>query len=140
MRRIERVGRANGGHKHRKVRFMDMRLAISQHGIITVIEVHGDIEMETVSDLRERMLELVRSGSRHFVVDLNGVSFIDSTGLGVLVGALKRVQAEGGTMRLVCRQPHVLRVLRLTGLDKVFVIVASQEGLPGTLEAPPDEP
>lgn len=118
---------------------MDMRLAISQHGIITVIEAHGDIEVETVSDLRGRMLELVRSGSRHFVVDLNGVSFIDSTGLGVLVGALKRVQAEGGTMRLVCRQPRVLHLLRLTGLDEVFVIVASRKGLPGVLEPPPDE-
>jgi len=118
---------------------MDMSLAVSQRGIFRVVEVHGDLDMATVPALGERILELVSSGSRHFVVDLNGVTFIDSAGLGVLVGALKRVRAGGGTMRLVCRQPRVLRLLQLTGLDEVFVIVASRGGLPGALEPPPDE-
>ena len=57
--------------------------------------------------------------------------------LGVLVGALKRVRAGGGTMRLVCHQPHVLRLLHMTGLDEVFVIVASRGRLPETLEEAP---
>ena len=59
------------------------------------------------------------------VVNLEEVEFIDSTGLGVLVGALKRMRARGGSLSLVCHQEGLLRVFTITGLVKVFAIYAT---------------
>ena len=59
------------------------------------------------------------------VVDLEAVEFLDSTGLGVLVGGLKRVRAHEGSLRLVCTQERILKIFRITGLTKVFPIHSS---------------
>jgi anti-sigma B factor antagonist len=60
------------------------------------------------------------------VVDLDGVDFLDSTGLGVLVGALKRVKGdEGGVLHLVCNQARIRKVFEVTGLTKVFSLFDS---------------
>jgi anti-anti-sigma regulatory factor len=66
--------------------------------------------------------ELVAEGEYHLVVDMAGVDFLDSTGLGVLVGGLKRTRAHEGTLQLVCDQEKILKVFRITGLTKVFPI------------------
>ena len=71
-------------------------------------------------ELRERLLELVDGGARHVVVDLGRVDFLDSTGLGVLVGALKRLRAASGTFELVCDKEPLLKIFRITALDQVF--------------------
>ena len=62
---------------------------------------------------------------RHLVVDLQGVTFMDSTGLGVLVGRLKLVRVQDGTLKLVCTSERILKVFAITGLDKVFQIFDS---------------
>src|SRR5207248_9099888 len=64
----------------------------------------------------------VSQGSHQVVVDLEGVDFLDSTGLGVLVGGLKRLRSHDGDMILVCTQPRILKVFEITGLTKVFAI------------------
>ena len=64
-------------------------------------------------------------GKYHLVVDMERVDFLDSTGLGVLVGGLKRVRAHDGSLRLVCTQERILKIFRITGLTKVFPIHAS---------------
>ena len=56
---------------------------------------------------------------------MEGVEFLDSTGLGVLVGGLKRVRAHDGSLRLVCTQERILKIFRITGLTKVFPIHAT---------------
>ncbi len=61
------------------------------------------------------------------IVNLEGVDFLDSTGLGVLVGALKRVRAHEGSLRLVCTQERLLKIFRITGLAKVFPIYDTVE-------------
>ena len=63
----------------------------------TVLEVGGEVDVYTAPRLRERLVELVEGGARKVIVDLSRVEFLDSTGLGVLVGALKRLRAAGGT-------------------------------------------
>ena len=65
---------------------------------------------------------LINSGHYHLIVNLEGVDFLDSTGLGVLVGALKRVRAHEGSLLLVCTQERLLKIFRITGLAKVFPI------------------
>jgi len=77
--------------------------------------------------LRERLIALVTAGTHRIVLDFNDVEFIDSTGLGVLVGVLKRTRARGGSMTLVCSQDGLLRVFKITGLEKVFPIYRTLE-------------
>jgi anti-sigma B factor antagonist len=88
----------------------------------TVVAVAGEIDVYTAPRLREQLVELVNGGSYHLVIDLEGVEFLDSTGLGVLVGGLKRVRAHDGSLRLVCTQERILKIFRITGLTKVFSI------------------
>jgi anti-sigma B factor antagonist len=87
-----------------------------------VLEVAGEIDVYTAPKLREKLIELVNEGSYHLVVDLERVDFLDSTGLGVLVGGLKRVRNHEGSLKLVCTQDKILKIFRITGLTKVFPI------------------
>ena len=72
--------------------------------------------------MREELSSLIDAENTDLVVDLTQVSFMDSTGLGVLVGALKKVRTLGGDLRLVISQEKILKVFRITGLTKVFPI------------------
>jgi anti-sigma B factor antagonist len=91
----------------------------------TVVAVGGEIDVYSAPKLRERLITLVDSGSHHLIVDMEEVEFLDSTGLGVLVGGLKRVRAHDGWIDLVCTQGRILRIFRITGLSKVFNIYDS---------------
>jgi anti-sigma B factor antagonist len=88
----------------------------------TVVQVVGEIDVYTAPQLRERLDAEIDAGRYDLVVDLSGVSFMDSTGLGVLVGRLKQNRLNDGSMRLVCSHDRVLKVFVITGLDKVFAI------------------
>jgi anti-sigma B factor antagonist len=91
----------------------------------TVVEVSGEIDVYTAPRLRETLVSLVEAGNYRLIVDMEGVEFLDSTGLGVLVGGLKRVRAHDGEIDLVCTQGRILRIFRITGLSKVFNIFGS---------------
>jgi anti-sigma B factor antagonist len=102
-----------------------MELTLNAHSEppgFTVIEVGGEIDVYTAPKLRERLVSLVESGSYELIVDMENVEFLDSTGLGVLVGGLKRVRAREGWIDLVCTQSRILRIFRITGLNRVFSI------------------
>jgi anti-sigma B factor antagonist len=88
----------------------------------TVLAVKGEVDVYTAPRLREKLVELVSEGRRQLVVDLDGVDFLDSTGLGVLVGGLKRLRSHDGELELVCTQSRILKVFEITGLTKVFSI------------------
>ncbi len=75
--------------------------------------------------LRELLIDLVSTGSYQLVVNLDKVGFLDSTGLGVLVGGLRRVRAHDGSLDLVCTQQPILKILKVTGLTEVFGIYAT---------------
>jgi anti-sigma B factor antagonist len=70
---------------------------------------------------------MVGAGSKHVVVDLARVDFLDSTGLGVLVGARRRLENSGGSLSLVCPHERLLKIFRITGLDSIFDIHGSVE-------------
>ncbi|HYU83616.1 MAG TPA: STAS domain-containing protein [Kribbellaceae bacterium] len=101
---------------------MDLSLTTRTEGERTVVEVGGEIDVYTAPKLREKLIELVNAGEYHLVVDLEKVDFLDSTGLGVLVGGLKRVRTHNGSLSLVCTSERLLKVFRITGLTKVFDI------------------
>jgi anti-sigma B factor antagonist len=88
----------------------------------TVVSVAGEIDVYTAPRLREEITELVAAGTYDLVIDMSEVEFLDSTGLGVLVGGLKKVRAHEGSLQLVCNQDRLLKIFRITGLAKVFVI------------------
>jgi anti-sigma B factor antagonist len=104
---------------------VDLSLSTKTEGDHTVVTVGGEIDVYTAPKLREQLIDLVSAGSYHLVVDMEKVDFLDSTGLGVLVGGLKRVRAHEGTLRLVCTEERILKIFRITGLTKVFPIHAS---------------
>jgi anti-sigma B factor antagonist len=91
----------------------------------TVLAVRGEVDVYTAPRLREKLVELVSQGKYRMIVDLEGVEFLDSTGLGVLVGGLKRLRSNDGDLGLVCTQSRILKVFEITGLTKVFPIFDS---------------
>jgi anti-sigma B factor antagonist len=101
---------------------VDLSLSTRSEGDRTVVVVGGEIDVYTAPKLREQLIDLVAAGNYHIVVDMEKVEFLDSTGLGVLVGGLKRVRAHDGSLRLVCTQERILKIFRITGLTKVFPI------------------
>jgi anti-sigma B factor antagonist len=101
---------------------VDLSLSTRSEGGRTVVEVTGEIDVYTAPKLREQLADLVDAGRNDIVVDMRGVDFLDSTGLGVLVGGLKRIRQNDGSMHLVCTQERILKIFRITGLTKVFPI------------------
>jgi anti-sigma B factor antagonist len=89
---------------------------------VSVLVVGGEVDAYSAVRFREKITELIDAGMRGLILDLEHVEFLDSTGLGVLVGGLKRVRAHDGFMDIVCTQPRILRVLRISGLSEVFGI------------------
>jgi len=101
---------------------MDLRLEVSERDGWSVLEVGGEIDVATAPRLREQLISLVNSERFRIVVDLGHVDFIDSTGLGVLIGALKRVRTHDGDLALACHEPRILKVFEITGLLGVFSV------------------
>ena len=104
---------------------MDLGLDVTDRDGYAVLSVRGEVDVYTAPKFRERLIELVSDGKHRIVVDLEGVDFLDSTGLGVLVGGLKRLRSHDGDLLLVCTQSRILKVFEITGLTKVFSIYDS---------------
>ncbi len=110
---------------------MELGIDVRRIASHAVVDVKGEIDVYTAPKLREKLIELVSEGSYDVVVNLEGVDFLDSTGLGVLVGALKRVKAHDGSLSLVCTQDKILKIFKITGLTRVFTIHQSVEAAAG---------
>jgi anti-sigma B factor antagonist len=98
----------------------------------TVVTVVGDLDVHTAPTLQQHLGPLTAVQGASLVIDLSAVSFIDSTGLGILVGALKHVREVGGRLDVVVTSPRVIKVFTLTGLDAV---IALHPDLAGALAA-----
>ena len=99
---------------------MDLRLQTYQLEATTVVQVAGDIELSNASQLKSDLRSACEQDACRVVVDMSEVTFIDSTGIGVLVGALKRTREQNGSFALICPQPRVRRVFEITGLLQVM--------------------
>lgn len=104
---------------------MDLQVTSREHGPWTVFEVVGDVDVFSAPALRDGMNAAIAAGNTRLIADLSEVPFLDSTGLGVLVGRLKTVRQAGGELRLVITAERVLRNFAITGLDRVFPITAT---------------
>jgi anti-sigma B factor antagonist len=94
--------------------------AIGPTGDCAVLRITGEVDVFTAPMLREGMLDLAAKGAVHIIADMGGVIFLDSTGLGVLVGSLKRLRTHGGSLALVMSADRILRIFQITGLTNVL--------------------
>jgi anti-sigma B factor antagonist len=88
----------------------------------TVLRVVGEVDVYTSPALRDELYRLIDTGAPRVTLDLSGMEFIDSSGLGVFVGALKRVRERSSELELRGVQPSTRKVLEITGLVQVFTI------------------
>ena len=100
-----------------------VELTVTDHsdGAVPVVAVSGEVDVYAAPALREGLTELL-SGGRSVVVDLTGVGFLDSTGLGALVAARTTASERGASLPLVCTHKRILKLFTITGLDGVFKI------------------
>jgi len=87
-----------------------------------VVGLTGEVDLYTAPELKSELLRLVAEEPNRIVVDLSGATFVDSTTLGVLLGAVKRLRTIGGELVIVCSDLNIRRILSITLLDRAFTI------------------
>jgi anti-sigma B factor antagonist len=92
---------------------------------ITVCRPVGELDAFTVSQFRQSLAELASSPC--LLIDLSGVPFVDSAGLGALIGGIRRVRELGGDVAVACPRPTLTRLLRTTGFDRIVTVTATVE-------------
>jgi anti-sigma B factor antagonist len=92
-----------------------------------VVAVEGELDVHSSPALKEAIVQLVDDGTLQLVIDLDGVDYLDSTGLGVLLGGTRRATAAGGTLSLICSNERLLRILEITGLNRLLRISRDQD-------------
>lgn len=110
---------------------MGLEIEERTEGSWRVLVVQGEVDMASAPDLRDALEALIDGGRTRLVVDLSSVDFMDSSGVGVLVGAHRRLEESGGGLALVCGEGPVRRVLGITGLDEVFAVHGTLEEVTG---------
>lgn len=106
-----------------------------QPGVGSILEPRGDVDIYTCARLREAIINAVAEGDGAIVVSLEGVGFIDSTGLGVLVGGRKRAKGADRPFLVICNHELSLKVFRITGLDKILDIYPSLDSIEGLVQS-----
>jgi anti-sigma B factor antagonist len=120
---------------------VDGELAITvrrERGVV-IVAVTGEVDISTVTRLRQRLSELT-DGGQTLIVDLNRVTFFDSAGLGTLIGAARRAAAHGSSLHAVCARPQTRKLLWLTGVDRRIPLAATVDGALMLLAASRDAP
>ena len=102
-----------------------------------VVAVRGEIDLFTAPDLKAMLLAAIDSGKSRIVVDLSDTSFLDSTALGVLIGAVKRLRARDGVLTLVNTDANIAKTFEITGLDQIFTITGSRDEAIAALDGDP---
>ena len=93
-----------------------------------LIAVRGEVHVSTAPEFSERLNDAIAKGMTGVVIDMTNVEFIDSTGLSVLLNALRRVTRQQGSLALAVSNPTVLRLFEITRLDSTFDIAPDREG------------
>ncbi|HET6793856.1 MAG TPA: STAS domain-containing protein [Acidimicrobiales bacterium] len=91
----------------------------------TICRPNGELDAFTVSQFRESLAEL--SSRKRLVIDLSGVPFIDSAGLGALIGGIRRTREQGGEVAVACNRATLIRLLRTTGFDRIVTVADTVE-------------
>ena len=107
---------------------MDIKVNVREsEGDAYVVDLSGEIDVYTSPKVKDATTELIDQGHYNLVINLEKVRYIDSTGLGVLIGSLKRVREHGGAVTLVCTNPQIKKIFDITGLVKIFGIFDDEQ-------------
>ncbi len=102
-----------------------------EDGARLLFKLRGSLDLATAPTVRAALSEATEKGTHDLVVDLTQLEFLDSTGLGVLIGAHRRAAEHGGSLRLVVPEGPILRLLNITGLIAVFAAYHTMEDAVG---------
>jgi anti-sigma B factor antagonist len=94
---------------------------------VVLLAARGDADLHVALELQDRLDEAIDDGASTLVVDLGGLTFLDSSALGVLLRGMKRLQSRGGQLRIVAPRADIRRIFEMTRLDSVFELVATRE-------------
>jgi anti-sigma B factor antagonist len=92
-----------------------------------IVSVAGEIDLFTAPEFKQRMSAPIDDGRSNLIVDLSRTTFIDSSSLGVLIGAHRRLKLRGGSLVVVCDDEAIAKTFKITGLDGVFTLVPTVE-------------
>ncbi len=107
---------------------MDIKVNVREsEGDAYVVDLTGEIDVYTSPKVKDAITELIDQEHYNLVINLEKVRYIDSTGLGVLIGGLKRVREHGGSVSLVCTNPQIKKIFDITGLVKIFGIFDDEQ-------------
>ena len=96
-----------------------------------VVSVSGEVDLFTAPTFKQRVMAPIAAGVEHVVVDLTEATFVDSSSLGVLIGAHRRLKSRGGRLVVACNNEAIVKTFRITGLDGVFRLVDSVQAALG---------
>ena len=102
-------------------------------GGLTICRPVGELDAFTVSQFRQALADLV--GNKQLVIDMSSVPFVDSAGLGALIGGIRRARELGGDVAVCCNRPTLTRLLRTTGFDRIVTVTETVEQAAASLEA-----
>jgi anti-sigma B factor antagonist len=94
-------------------------------GGVCVVELSGEIDVFASPSVKATLLDLIKDGYRLLAIDFARVAYIDSTGLGALIAALKKAREQGGSVAIVCTNQQIRRIFEITGLAKAFAMFDS---------------
>jgi len=109
---------------------MPPEFAVTEHPIDAerhVLAVRGEIDLFTAPELKQVLAESIEAGRVRIIVDLTETTFLDSTALGVLIGAVKRLRSRDGALAIVNVDENIAKTFEITGLDQIFTILPSRE-------------
>ena len=104
--------------------------AVTEHPIDEerhVLSVRGEIDLFTAPELKQVLAESIEAGRIRSIVDLTATTFLDSTALGVLIGAVKRLRSRSGALAIVNTDENIAKTFEITGLDQIFTILPTRE-------------
>ncbi|MEV0351389.1 STAS domain-containing protein [Nonomuraea sp. NPDC050680] len=101
---------------------MELKVSTRSHAGHALVAITGEIDLYTAPHLQAEFARLLQEGPSRVVIDMSGVDFCDSTGMNVLLSALKRVKEQGGALDVAAPRPAVRKILQVTGLDSVFTV------------------
>jgi len=102
---------------------------------VQALDLEGEVDVYTAPVLRQAIMDQVEGGVKHLLINLARVEYLDSTGLGILIGGVKRLKEQGGSLRLVGPSARIQRIFEITGLNKIFDVYASEQEALGTTAA-----
>jgi len=120
---------------------MSPEFAVTEHPIDSerhALAVRGEIDLFTAPELKQVLAECIEGGRIRIIVDLTETTFLDSTALGVLIGAVKRLRSRDGALALVNVDENIAKTFEITGLDQIFTIVTTREEAARAIDAAHD--